>query len=327
MLGGRGRADPDDPGQLGGAARGGQRPQHRRPGRAEQRRQAVAVGRVGRQAVADGRAAAETARAGGVDEDVRAEPAAEAEQGLAGPERRRHQHHALAVQIPLAVEAGPVEPVVPPAQPRVQRAEQLLEAAGRERRHPPGHLGVERDHGAVPARLDDRVMQIVQRPDDELDRLPVTVGQVPDPGRRTAGPVSPVVPELRAQHRAGGGAHLLEPFLEVGRDRVEEVGPRQARPEQVEQRARGGRERRLRRAQPPVSPAVAGGGRQSPQLRHGQHRLEDGRGGRAEPGAGDVVGGEVEPRHRRLLSSPRSAAGRASCGRGRSASAVRRGRP
>ena len=258
VLRGRGRADADDAGQLGGAARRGQGSQHGGPGRAEQRRQAVAADRIRRQAVGGWRSAVETARMRGVDEDVRTEPVfADAEEGVAGPERGRHQHHAVTVQIVFAVEAGPVEPVLPPAQPGVQRGEQLLMTAHREHRHPPGHLGVEGDQGAVPAWFHHRLVQIMHRPNHELNRLAVALGQVPDPGRRPAGPLFPVVAELRAQDGPGGGADLLEPLFEVGREGVEEVGPRHARPQQVEQRARGDRERRPGLAEPPVDAAAA----------------------------------------------------------------------
>jgi hypothetical protein len=77
---------------------------------------------------------------------------ADREQRPPAPERGRNQQQAGPAQLVLTVETLPVQPVVPPPQLLVQRAEQRLVAPGREHRHPPGDIAVERTDHAVPPR-------------------------------------------------------------------------------------------------------------------------------------------------------------------------------
>ena len=173
-------------------------------------------------------------------------------------------------------------------------------AARGEHRHPPGDVGVERattlsQRGATTALCRSRSARTTRSSDS---RSPSA--EVAHPGRRPAGAVRPGVAQIRAELGPGGRPHLLERLLDVGGGRVEEIRPRRARPEQVEQRARGrgegppgldhpwaecrrGRARGPRAAAPP-----------------GQCRLHERRRGRAKPGARHVVGSEVDTNQDRL---------------------------
>ena len=114
-------------------------------------------------------------------------PVAQREHRRPGPERRRYQQQAPAPELVGLVQARPFQPVVPPPQLLVQRAEQRLVAARGEHGHAPGEIAVERVEHARPARRDDRVVQVAQRAHHDLQRRPVAVGQVPQPGRGRPG--------------------------------------------------------------------------------------------------------------------------------------------
>jgi hypothetical protein len=149
-------------------------------------RQAVAG--VGRSAVRLGRVQ---------QREWQAYPVALHEYRRPGPERRRHQQQAAA-QVVLVVVTLPFQPVVPPLQLRVQRVEQRLVSARGQHGHPPGDLAVKRAAYAVPARCDDRVVQVTERAHHHVQRSAVAAGQVPQPGRGPAGAVSPSEGEFRA---------------------------------------------------------------------------------------------------------------------------------
>jgi acetate---CoA ligase (ADP-forming) len=277
----RGRADPHHIGQLDRALRLGQRAQHGGPGGTEQAGQVV-LRRVGQLAVGLRRVQQ------GVPEP---DPVADAEHRRPGPERRRDQQQPRSSQVVFCVVTIPFQPVLTPPQPPVEVLEQRLVAAGGEHRHAPGDVAVKRADHAVPAGRDDRVVEGDQRPHQHLQGLGVTVGQVLQPGRGPAGTVPPQAGQFGAQVPARGGAHHVECFVQVGGGRLGEDRPRPARGGQVEQWARGGRERPPRLVQPRAGPPGA------PQFRQGQPRLHQGRRGRAEAGARQVVGGEVDPYH------------------------------
>ena len=105
---------------------------------------------------------------------------------------------------------------MPPLQLLVQRAEKCLVAALGEHGHPPGKISVKGSEHAFPAGRDDRVVEVPQRAHHKLEHFAVAVGQVAHPDRGSAGPVSPHRGHLLAQVRAGGGAHEVEGFGQVG---------------------------------------------------------------------------------------------------------------
>ena len=136
---------------------------------------------------------------------------------------------------------------------------------GRPPRAPVSAWPDRRKHGqrAVPARRDDGVVQIVQRADDELDRLTVAVGQVADPGRRPARAVLPVLGKSERRTARGVARTCSSPSLKSGANASRKSGhapPGLSRSSSG--RAVAGNDRRASRSHRPVP------GRTRPAARH-----------------------------------------------------------